>query len=56
MNIGAVVDCDAVRDFAEKLPNVIIASVNDFTCSDPGQKIIKNDILKFNLNRVVVAA
>jgi heterodisulfide reductase subunit A len=30
--------------------------VNDFTCSDPGQNIIKNDILDLDLNRVVVAA
>ncbi len=56
MNIGASVDCDAVRDYVEQLPNVIIARVNDFTCSDPGQNIIKNDILELNLNRVVVAA
>jgi len=34
----------------------MIARVNDFTCSDPGQKLIKNDILDFNLNRIVVAA
>jgi len=38
------------------LANVIIARVNNFTCSDPGQKIIKNDILELDLNRVVVAA
>ena len=38
------------------LPDVIIARVNDFTCSDPGQNIIKNDILDLGLNRVVVAA
>ncbi len=30
--------------------------MNDFTCSDPGQNIIKNDILDLGLNRVVVAA
>jgi len=30
--------------------------VNDFTCSNPGQNLIKNDILDFGLNRVVVAA
>ncbi len=56
MNIGAAVDCDAVRDYVEHLPNVTIARVNDFTCSDPGQNIIKNDILELDLNRVVVAA
>ena len=56
VNIGAHVDCDALRDFVEPLPNVVIARVNNFTCSDPGQQIIKNDILELDLNRVVVAA
>jgi len=35
---------------------VIVARVNYFTCSDPGQQIIKNDILELDLNRIVVAA
>ncbi len=56
VNIGAHLDCDAVRDFAETLPNVVIARTNNFTCSDPGQQIIKNDILELGLNRIVVAA
>ena len=56
MNIGAAVDCDAVRDAIEHLPNVVIARTNDFTCSDPGQNIIRNDILDQGLNRIVVAA
>lgn len=45
-----------MRDFVERLPNVTIARTNDFTCSDPGQNLIKNDILDLDLNRVVVAA
>ena len=56
VNIGATVDCDVVRDVVEHLSNVVVARVNDFTCSDPGQQIIKNDILELGLNRVVVAA
>ena len=35
---------------------MVVARVNYFTCSDPGQQIIKNDILELNLNRIVVAA
>lgn len=35
---------------------MVIARTNDFTCSDPGQNIIKSDILELDLNRVVVAA
>jgi len=50
------VDCDDLRNFVEPLPNVIIARTNDFTCSDPGQQVIKNDILELDLNRIVVAA
>ena len=50
------VDCSAIRDFAEALPNVLIARINKFTCSDPGQQSIKNDIIELDLNRVVVAA
>lgn len=50
------VDCSAIRDFAESLPNVVIARVNKFTCSNPGQESIKNDIIELDLNRVVVAA
>jgi len=45
-----------IRNFVMQLPNVIIARLNNFTCSDPGQQIIKNDILELNLNRIVVGA
>ena len=56
MNIGAHVDCDALRKFAETQPNVVVARTNKFTCSDPGQQVIKNDIMELDLNRIVVAA
>ncbi len=56
MNIKASVDCDAVKNAIENLPNVVISRVNSFTCSDPGQNTIRNDILEQDLNRVVVAA
>lgn len=45
-----------MKDFAETLPNVVVVKINYFTCSDPGQQVIKNDILDLGLNRVVVAA
>ena len=56
MNIKASVDCDAVKTAIENLPNVVISRVSSFTCSDPGQNAIRNDILEQDLNRVVVAA
>ncbi len=55
-NIAGVVDVAAVREFAEKIPNVVVARDYKFMCSDPGQALIKEDIVKYKLNRVVVAA
>ena len=49
-------DCAELKEYVEKLPNVVIARTNKFTCSDPGQNIIRNDILELDLNRIVVAA
>lgn len=56
VNIGLHVDCEALRKFVEPLPNVVVVRINKFTCSDPGQTLIKNDILELDLNRIVVAA
>lgn len=55
-NIAGVVDCEAVRAFAEKLPGVTVARSYLFMCSDPGQEIIKKDIQDGLVDRVVVAA
>ena len=55
-NIGGVVDCKAVAEYASKLPNVVVARDNPYMCSDPGQKLIKDDVAGFSLNRVVVAS
>jgi heterodisulfide reductase subunit A len=56
LNIGGVVDCIEVTEFASKLPNVVIAKDNRYTCSDQGQENIKQEIKEHNLNRVVVAS
>ncbi|HEM55345.1 MAG TPA: CoB--CoM heterodisulfide reductase iron-sulfur subunit A family protein, partial [Thermodesulfobium narugense] len=55
-NIAGAVDVEAVRKFAESLPNVAIARDYMFMCSDPGQELIKEDIRNGVVNRVVVAA
>ena len=55
-NIAATVDTQAVAKFAEGLDGVVLARVNKYTCSDPGQATIRNDIKEYNLDRVVVAA
>ena len=56
INIASVVDVAAVAEYAQTLPDVVIARANKYTCSDPGQEVIKSDITNLNLNRVVVAA
>jgi len=55
-NIAATVDTEAVASFAEGLDGVVLTRVNKYTCSDPGQAIIRQDIKEHNLDRVIVAA
>jgi len=55
-NIAGVIDVAAVRDFAEGLPDVVIARKDLFMCSDSGQEMVKQDIRDGLVDRVVVAA
>jgi heterodisulfide reductase subunit A len=55
-NIAGSLDCEAVRAYAEKLPGVVYAKVNRYTCSEPGQAEIKRAIIEHSLDRVVVAS
>jgi heterodisulfide reductase subunit A len=55
-NIADTVDIDEVREFASGLPGVVSAQDYKFMCSEPGQLLIKEDIEKLHLNRVVVAS
>jgi heterodisulfide reductase subunit A len=41
---------------AARLPNVVVARQHKYTCSDPGQRMIQQDIRELGLNRVVVAS
>ena len=50
VNVGEVVK------FARELPNVTVAREYKYLCSEPGQNMIKDDIRKLGLNRVVVAS
>jgi heterodisulfide reductase subunit A len=56
LNIASVVDCEAVAKSATNLPSVVVSKDYRYMCSDPGQGMIREDIKKHNLNRVVVAA
>jgi len=55
-NIAATVDTEAVAEFAQGLPDVVLTRVNKYSCSDPGQATIRKDILEHKLDRVVIAA
>ncbi len=56
VNVGGVVDCPEVAEYAKTLPNVEFATDYKYMCSDPGQGMIQDAIKEHNLNRVVVAA
>ena len=56
LNIAGTVDCAAVAEYAQKLPDVTCVVRNKYTCADPGQNEIKDAIRKYNLTRVVVAS
>ena len=56
LNIAGSVDTEALREYAETLPDVTVAVRNRYTCADPGQQEIKRTILEQDLNRVVVAS
>lgn len=56
VNIGGVVDVEAVKDYAATLPNVVVAEEYKYMCSDPGQTLIQDAIKEKGLNRIVVAA
>ena len=55
-NIAATVNTEAVGEFARGLDDVALVRVNRYTCSDPGQALIRNDIQEYRLDRVVIAA
>jgi heterodisulfide reductase subunit A len=56
LNIAGVVDCEAVAEYAEGLPDVAISKHDVYLCSEPGQSLIKKDIEENGLNRIVVAS
>jgi heterodisulfide reductase subunit A len=56
INIAATVNVAEVTRFASRLPNVVVARHYKYTCSEPGQNMIKDDIRELGINRVVVAS
>lgn len=55
-NIAGTVDVEVVARQASSLEDVTVARHYPYMCSDPGQALIKDDIAKYDLDRVVVAS
>jgi len=55
-NIGGLIDCQKLADYAGTLPNVAHSEDNLYTCSETGLSSIKNAVKEHDLNRVVVAS
>jgi len=55
-NIASVVDVETVVDRARTLPNVALAEHNVYACADDNQEQIKQKIVEYALNRVVIAS
>ena len=55
-NIGGVIDPGEVAEYASTLPDVVLAKQNLYVCGDPGQALIRQDIVEHDLNRIVIAA
>jgi len=55
-NIAGVIPPAVVAEYASTLPGVVRATDTMYACADSGQNLIKEEIEKYNLNRVVVSA
>ncbi len=55
-NIAGTIDVEKVAASVEPLPNVAVSRIYKYSCSDPGQAIIRNDIEELKLDRIIVAA
>ena len=56
INIAGSVDVEKVAEEIKSYPGVAFATTYKYTCSDPGQQIIKDAIQEHGLDGVIVAA
>lgn len=56
VNISQTVRVEEVAEALKSNPGVVVSTTYKFMCSDPGQKMVEEDIKKKGLTRVVVAA
>lgn len=55
LNIAGTVDVDKVTEYAKNLPDVAITRHYAYMCSEPGQRMIQDDIKSHKLDRIVIA-
>ncbi len=55
-NIAGYLDVEKLTEYAQSLDSVVIARHYTFMCSNPGQDLIKDDIKKLGLNRILVCS
>ncbi|MHA1940493.1 MAG: FAD-dependent oxidoreductase [Candidatus Hodarchaeales archaeon] len=55
-NIGSIIDCKEVADYAATLANVTFSSDPMYACAADSQVLIKEAIKEHNLNRLIVAS
>jgi len=56
INIAGVLEVDDLADAARSLPDVVVATADQFACSSTGQDALVELIGEHRLNRIVVAA
>ena len=56
VNISQTVNVEEIAEAMKSNPNVEVSTAYKFMCSDPGQKMVEDDIKEKGLTRVVVAA
>lgn len=55
-NIAGMVDVERVAQEVKKEPGVVHAVTNKYTCSEPGQQMIKDAIEEHDLDRIVICS
>jgi heterodisulfide reductase subunit A len=56
INIGGILDVPELVKYAKKLPDVVFATENLYTCSDDTQGLIQDSIKEHKLTSVIVAS
>ena len=55
-NIAGSINIPKVLEAVQKMPMVVLAIDNKYSCSEPGQASVRESIIENDLNRVVIAA